>query len=52
MKIFYVYRDAPERRAALAAAPGAPDRYRLFGLDELPWLATVTLAPVVETPAA
>ena len=35
MKIFYVYRDAPERRAALAAAPGAPDRYRLFGLDEL-----------------
>ena len=31
--VFFAYRDAPERRAALAA-PGALDRYRLFGLDE------------------
>lgn len=35
LKVFYAYRDAPERRAALAAPPGAPERYRLFGLDEL-----------------
>ena len=35
LKIFYAYRDAPERRAALAAARGAPERYRLFGRDEL-----------------
>ena len=34
-KIFYAYRDAPERRAALAEARGEPERYRLFGLDEL-----------------
>jgi glycosyltransferase involved in cell wall biosynthesis len=34
VRIFIAYRDAPERRAALAAADG-PERYRLFGLDEL-----------------
>lgn len=28
------YRDAPERRAALAAPSDAPERYRLFGLDQ------------------
>ncbi len=33
--IFYAYRDSPERRAALAHDPGAPERYRLFGLDEM-----------------
>src|SRR5436190_16528422 len=33
MRIFIAYRDAPERRAALTA--GGPERYRLFGLDEL-----------------
>ena len=32
--IFFAFRDAPERRAALRA-PGALDRYRLFGLDEI-----------------
>ena len=32
--IFFAFRDAPERRAALEA-PGALDRYRLFGLDEI-----------------
>jgi len=35
VRIFYAYRDAPERRAALVAPPGAPERYRLFGLDEV-----------------
>jgi glycosyltransferase involved in cell wall biosynthesis len=35
VRIFLAYRDAPERRAALAAPKGAPERYRLFGLDEL-----------------
>jgi len=35
LKLFYAYRDAPERRAALAQARGEPERYRLFGLDEL-----------------
>jgi glycosyltransferase involved in cell wall biosynthesis len=33
--VFFAYRDAPERRAALAAPPGSIERYRLFGLDEL-----------------
>lgn len=33
--IFFAYRDSPERRAALAAEVGTPERYRLFGLDEL-----------------
>jgi glycosyltransferase involved in cell wall biosynthesis len=32
--VFFAFRDAPERRAALAA-PGVLDRYRLFGLDEV-----------------
>jgi glycosyltransferase involved in cell wall biosynthesis len=35
LKLFYAYRDAPERRAALREPRGAPERYRLFGLDEL-----------------
>jgi glycosyltransferase involved in cell wall biosynthesis len=33
--VFFAFRDAPERRSALAAAPGSPERYRLFGLDEI-----------------
>lgn len=33
--VFYLFRDAPSRRAALALAPGAPARYGLYGLDEL-----------------
>jgi glycosyltransferase involved in cell wall biosynthesis len=32
--VFFAFRDAPERRAALRA-PGALDRYRLFGLDDV-----------------
>ena len=32
--VFFAFRDAPERRAVLAA-PAALDRYRLFGLDEI-----------------
>ncbi|HWJ31686.1 MAG TPA: glycosyltransferase family 4 protein [Gaiellaceae bacterium] len=34
MKVFVAYRDAPERRAALAAPTDALGRYRLFGLDQ------------------
>jgi glycosyltransferase involved in cell wall biosynthesis len=33
--VFYAYRDSRERRAALALGHGSPERYRLFGLDEL-----------------
>jgi glycosyltransferase involved in cell wall biosynthesis len=33
-RVFFAFRDSPQRRAALAAAPGAPERYLLFGLDE------------------
>ena len=33
--VFYAYRDSPQRRAALTAAPGAGERYVLFGMDEL-----------------
>lgn len=32
--VFFAFRDAPDRRAALHTA-GALDRYRLFGLDEV-----------------
>ncbi len=32
--VFFAFRDAPERRAALRR-PGSLDRYRLFGLDEI-----------------
>lgn len=32
--VFFAFRDAPERRAALRV-PEALDRYRLFGLDEI-----------------
>jgi glycosyltransferase involved in cell wall biosynthesis len=35
LTVFYAFRDAPERRAALRSPLGAPERYRLFGLDEL-----------------
>ena len=33
--VFFVYRDSPQRRAALAAPLGAAERYLLFGLDQL-----------------
>lgn len=33
--VFYAYRDSPQRRRALAAPLGAPERYLLFGLDQL-----------------
>ena len=35
VRVFAFYRDSPQRRAALAQPPGAPERYQLFGLDEL-----------------
>src|SRR2546423_9178975 len=34
LTLFYAFRDAPERRAALQMPSGALERYRLFGLDE------------------
>jgi glycosyltransferase involved in cell wall biosynthesis len=33
--VFLTFRDSPQRRRALAAEPGAAERYQLFGLDEL-----------------
>jgi glycosyltransferase involved in cell wall biosynthesis len=33
--VFFAFRDSPQRRAALRAAPGSVERYLLFGLDEL-----------------
>jgi glycosyltransferase involved in cell wall biosynthesis len=33
--VFVLFRDSPLRRAALAAPPGAGERYALHGLDEL-----------------
>jgi glycosyltransferase involved in cell wall biosynthesis len=30
-----MFRDSPARRRALAAKPGSPERYQLFGLDQL-----------------
>jgi len=32
---FLAFRDSPERRGALASPAGSPERYLLFGLDEL-----------------
>lgn len=33
--MFFLYRDSALRREALASPPGAPERYSLYGLDEL-----------------
>lgn len=33
--VFSYFRDSPQRRAAVAAPAGSPERYLLFGLDEL-----------------
>lgn len=33
--VFYAYRDSPQRRRALASPLGSPERYLLFGLDQL-----------------
>jgi glycosyltransferase involved in cell wall biosynthesis len=33
--VFLAFRDSPQRRAALRAAPGSPERYLLFGLDDI-----------------
>jgi glycosyltransferase involved in cell wall biosynthesis len=34
-KAFFLYRDSPLRRRALALEPGAGERYSLYGLDEI-----------------
>ena len=33
--VFYLFRDSPQRRAALALEPGSAARYALYGMDEL-----------------
>jgi glycosyltransferase involved in cell wall biosynthesis len=33
--VFFAFRDSPQRRAALAAVPGAAERFALFGLDQV-----------------
>jgi glycosyltransferase involved in cell wall biosynthesis len=33
--VFFTFRDSAQRRRAFAAAPGAAERYQLFGLDQL-----------------
>jgi glycosyltransferase involved in cell wall biosynthesis len=33
--VFFALRDSPERRAAFRADAAAPERYRLFGLDQI-----------------
>jgi glycosyltransferase involved in cell wall biosynthesis len=33
--VFYLFRDAPHRRAALGLEPGSAARYALYGMDEL-----------------
>jgi glycosyltransferase involved in cell wall biosynthesis len=33
--VFYLFRDAPSRRAALELAPGSAARYALYGMDQL-----------------
>ena len=33
--VFYLFRDSPQRRSALALEPGDPARYALYGMDEL-----------------
>jgi glycosyltransferase involved in cell wall biosynthesis len=35
LSVFALFRDSVQRREALAHPPGAPERYVLFGLDEL-----------------
>jgi glycosyltransferase involved in cell wall biosynthesis len=35
-KLFVAFRDTPERRLALDAHAGSVDRYRLYGIDQLP----------------
>ena len=52
--VFYAYRDSPQRRRALAAPTGAPERYLLFGLDQLAergWTARHDLERAGEPPA-
>ena len=33
--VFYLFRDAPQRRAALELEPGSAARYALYGMDQL-----------------
>jgi glycosyltransferase involved in cell wall biosynthesis len=52
--VFYAYRDSPQRRRALAAPRDAPERYLLFGLDQLAergWTARHDLERAGDPPA-
>ena len=52
--VFYAYRDSPQRRRALAAPLGTPERYLLFGLDQLVergWMAVHDLERSGRPPA-
>jgi glycosyltransferase involved in cell wall biosynthesis len=52
--VFYAYRDSSQRRRALSAPLGAPERYLLFGLDQLVergWTARHDLERAGEPPA-
>jgi glycosyltransferase involved in cell wall biosynthesis len=52
--VFYAYRDSPQRRTALASPVGTPERYLLFGLDQLVergWAARHDLERAAEPPA-
>jgi glycosyltransferase involved in cell wall biosynthesis len=53
--VFYLFRDSPQRRAALALAPGSPARYALYGMDELArrgWVVRHNLESAAPGPAA
>ena len=53
--VFYLFRDSPQRRAALALEPGAPARYALYGMDELAhrgWAVRHNLKPAAPGRAA
>ena len=52
--VFYLFRDAPQRRAALATTPGSAERYLLFGLDQVAergWATSHNLVAAERPPA-
>lgn len=54
MNVFILYRDSPERRAALATPTGSPERYLLHGLDAFVgggWQVRHNLEPCFEPDA-
>ena len=52
--VFYLFRDAPQRRAALATTPGSAERYVLFGIDQVAergWATSHNLVAAERPPA-